>query len=116
MPTIFRICYRLLGAISGSQRLPPSCRPVGLRVCACWLPAARGVGGCLHADRKSRRTLMLCAGLACICWLQPQDTAESTVDIAHQRWWQLPYLVVQIGLVEGDQGGHVDDGVFGEAG
>src|ERR1700691_2394467 len=46
---------------------------------------------------------------------ESEYAAETSVDVAHEGGWQLAGLGVEVGLVEGDYGGDVDDGVFGQA-
>ena len=41
--------------------------------------------------------------------------AQTSVDIVHEGSRKLAGLGVKVGFVEGDQGGDVDDGVFGQA-
>jgi len=50
-----------------------------------------------------------------VCWLEVQDAPEASVDFAYEGWREMPCLGVQVGLVQGDQGGHVDNRVFGQA-
>jgi hypothetical protein len=52
---------------------------------------------------------------ACACWSKSQDAAESSVYVVHKCGRELGRFGAEIALVQGDQGGHVDDGVLGQA-
>lgn len=63
------------------------------------------------------RNRLRCALMPQACsGLEPEHATEPSVDIGHEGWWQVPGLDVQVGLVQSDQGGDVDHGVFGQAG
>jgi hypothetical protein len=48
-------------------------------------------------------------------WSESKYAAETSVDVVHEGSWQQTGFGVQVGLVEGDQGGDVDDGVLGQS-
>jgi len=45
---------------------------------------------------------------------EAEHAVKSPVDVIHQRGWQVADRCLQVGLVQGHQGGDVDHGVFGQ--
>lgn len=42
-------------------------------------------------------------------WLQAENPTQAVVDVVHEGDGELPDCGVEVGLVEGDQGGDADD-------
>jgi len=63
----------------------------------------RPIGECASAAASASRS-------------EPEYAAKSPVDIVHERCRRVADRFLKVGLIEGDEGGDVDDRVLGEAG
>src|ERR1022692_2903877 len=78
-----------------------------------WIPRPNRDIRCHRSGRTAGRPRRHPRG--CLA-LEPEYPAEAAVDVVHEGSSQVPNLRVEVGLVEGHQGGDVNDGVAWQPG